>query len=252
MAARHAAGAGGRPRRAVRRRFRPCRPRAPRGLRAPSHRGHRLGGLQPHRPRRLRRTRRRREQHARRAHRGDRRHGLDAADGDRAPRLRIRALAACRQVGALGVRPVAGRRRVRHDAGHRRHGPHRLGGGAPGAGLRDEDPLPQPQPRGERGRAGRAQGGARRAAARSRPRRAGAAVLGGDAPRDRGARAGRHEVDCDAGQHRAWRHRRRRGAGRRAARRPHRGGRPGRLRERAGPSPGAADGAQRRAHAARR
>src|SRR5690606_8498668 len=199
-----------------------------------------------------RRARHRRHEHARRPHRGHRRPRLGAADGCRPTAFRNRALAARRSLEQLGLRPVPRRRRIRHDARHRGHGPHRLGDRAPCARLLDADPLSQPFARGERGRARRAPRRARRAARERRPRRARRSLHAADASPDRRTRTRAHEAGRGAGEHRARRHRRRRRARAGASYRPDRRRRPRCLRERtAGPS-GAARRAQRRAHAAHR
>ena len=101
----------------------------------------------PHRSGHRAPARHHRHQHAGRADRGHRRHddGADARHG--AAHGRGRAPGARRQMDRLEPDLDAGRPAARQAHGHRRHGPHRPGAGAPRAGLRPVDPLSQPQAR---------------------------------------------------------------------------------------------------------
>ena len=89
-----------------------------------------------------------RHQHAGRADRGHRRHDHGADPGGAAAARRRRPGAHRRQrldrlVADLDARPP----HLGQAARHRRHGPHRPGGGAPRQGVRPADPLSQPPPR---------------------------------------------------------------------------------------------------------
>jgi glyoxylate reductase len=87
-----------------------------------------------------------RHQHAERADRGHRRHDDGADPGRAAPAGRRRQRAARRQMGRLVADLDARPPHLGQAPRHRRHGPHRHGGGAPRQGLRPVDPLPQPPP----------------------------------------------------------------------------------------------------------
>ena len=87
-----------------------------------------------------------RHQHARRPDRRHRRHDHGADPGRAAPAGRGRAgHAGDGEFNGWSPTWMLGRRIWRQAARHRRHGPHRPGGGAPRPRLRPADPLPQPQ-----------------------------------------------------------------------------------------------------------
>ena len=101
--------------------------------------------LRQHRRRGLRAARHPGRQHAGRPDRHDRRPRLVAADGRRPPPARGRPVRAGRIVEDLG--PVAAARagRPRRDDRDRRVRADRPGRRAPGAGVRDGDPVPRPR-----------------------------------------------------------------------------------------------------------
>ncbi|CAA9432118.1 MAG: Glyoxylate reductase / Glyoxylate reductase / Hydroxypyruvate reductase; 2-ketoaldonate reductase, broad specificity, partial [uncultured Ramlibacter sp.] len=189
-----------------------------------------------------------RHQHPRRADRDHGRFRLRADDGDRAAHGGERALPARRQVDQVGLRHVRRLRRARQHAGHPGHGPHRPGHRpARRPRLRHAGDLPQPVAPRARSR-GRLQGPLRvqgRIAADGRPPGAGAALLAPVAPHDRRRRAGADEADRHPGQHRARRHRGRRGSGQGPSGPPHRRRGTGRVRGRAQGAPGPAHGPER-------
>ncbi len=102
------------------------------------------GRLQQYRCRGGQPRRRPGDQHARRAEPDHRRFRLGAADGGRAPRHRVGALAARRPLEEMELRRLPRRRRPRFDARHHRHGPHRPGHRAPLDRLRHAGALSQP------------------------------------------------------------------------------------------------------------
>ena len=128
---------------------RPHRPRADRPGRTAAEADRQFWHRRRQYRRRDRRARHHRHQHARRSHRGHRRHDHGADPGRAAPAggRRGGAEGHAATLHGLGAHLDAGPPHAGQAARHRRHGPHRPGGGAPRQGVRAADPLSQPQPR---------------------------------------------------------------------------------------------------------
>ncbi|KAF1854058.1 hypothetical protein Lal_00005275 [Lupinus albus] len=196
-----------------------------------------LGRHRPHRPGGGARPRPDRHQHTGRADRRHRRHRPASAAGGGAPCLGGRADDPRQRLDRLDPDPADGHPCRGQAAGHRRHGPHRTGGGRPRPRLRHDHPLQQPPPPAPGAgawrhlpRRSRGDVAGVRCAVASLPGDGGNPTLAERRP-DRAAAAGRHPD-----QHRARQRGGRHGRDRRAEAGAPRGGWARRVRERAEPA----------------